>query len=77
MMAAKKAKKPVEQVASLDDGKILVFKATKPLTKVQFDLAEKMLRDQEEKVGVKVLLIPFSTELDQKEGDVDGNIGQR
>jgi hypothetical protein len=45
---------------------ILVFKVTRPVTDREFEIIETRLRNQEEKSGVKIVLMPYSVDL--KEG---------
>lgn len=76
-MAAKK--KTAEKVTSVDlatgeSKTVLVYRATKPLTQAQFDLAASMLQNEHAKAGVAVVLIPFSVEpAGTKEGADNGN----
>lgn len=67
-MATKKDKE-VEKVKEIEveESKetILVFKATRPLDKGEFELLSNMVKHEEEKTGVKIVLMPYSCELDE------------
>lgn len=43
----------------------IVFKATKPLDEGEFKLLSEMIRHEEEKAGVKIVLMPYSCELEE------------
>jgi hypothetical protein len=69
-MAAKKTKAidEVEKVKEIEEGKetILVFKANKPLDKGEFKLLSEMIKHEEKKTGVKIVLMPYSCDLEEK-----------
>ena len=62
-MATKK--KEVEKVKEVKEDKetILVFKATRPLDKGEFELLSDMIKHEEKKTGVKIVLMPYSCDL--------------
>ena len=68
-MATKKDKE-VEKVKEIEveESKetILVFKATRPLDKGEFKLLSDMIKHEEKKTGVKIVLMPYSCELEDK-----------
>lgn len=41
----------------------IVFKATKPLVKEEFELLSDMVKHENEKTGLKIVLMPFSCEI--------------
>jgi hypothetical protein len=43
----------------------IVFKATKPLMKEEFELLSNMVKYENEKTGLKIVLMPFSCEITQ------------
>lgn len=47
----------------IDQNKILVYQVNRPVTDRAFEMIEKRLRDQEEKSGVKIVLVPYSVNL--------------
>jgi hypothetical protein len=55
----------LEQVIEQDKKQetILVFKVTRPVTDREFEIIETRLRNQEEKSGVKIVLMPYSVDL--------------
>lgn len=65
-MATKK-KKEVEKVKEVKvkekEEKILVFKATRPLDEGEFELLSDMIKHEEKKTGVKIVLMPYSCDL--------------
>jgi len=74
----KATKATTEQVAGLDlatgeSKTVLVYRATKPLTQAQFELAASMLKREHSKAGVAVLVIPFSVELQEVNGNADSD----
>jgi hypothetical protein len=60
-MAKKKSQDKVELVKETDF--LLVFKANKPLRESEFKLLSDLVRHEEEKAGVKVVLLPHSADL--------------
>lgn len=67
-MVKKKAAASKKEVAPvLEQENLLVFKATRPLTDREFELVEKRLRDQEEKSGIKIVLVPHLVDLKEEE----------
>jgi len=60
----KKNRAVAAQISKKDD--LLVFKANCPLTDSQFAMLEKRLRDQEEKSGIKIVLVPYSVDLKEE-----------
>ncbi|GAA0313723.1 hypothetical protein GCM10008967_00260 [Bacillus carboniphilus] len=42
---------------------LLVFKANRPLDEAQFKLLSKLVREEEEKSGVKIVLVPNSVDI--------------
>lgn len=62
-MARKKKEADVEQ---LHDGEtVLVFRANKPLDKKQFELLSDLVQQEEEKAGVKIIVVPHSVDLEE------------
>ncbi len=43
--------------------KAIVFKATKKLTMPEFELLSNMVKHEQEKTGIKIVLMPFSCEV--------------
>jgi len=62
-MATKKDKE-VEKVKETKE--TIIFKATRPLDKGEFELLSNMVKHEEEKTGVKIVLMPYSCELEDK-----------
>ena len=75
-MATKKQPQKITSVdlAAGDSKTVLIYRAAKPLTQAQFDLAASMLEKDHAKAGVAVVLIPASVEFEgMKEGVQNGN----
>lgn len=53
----------LEALPVLERENVLVFKVTRPVTDTEFVRLEQRLREQEEKAGVKIVLIPHSVKL--------------
>jgi hypothetical protein len=68
-MARKKQLKDTTQITSVDTGNaggdqtVLVFRATRPLMDAEHASVLKRLRAEEERTGVKVILVPYSVEM--------------
>ncbi len=45
--------------------KVLIFKAKKPLTPNEFSTLSDYLKQEQEKTGLKIVLVPFSAELEE------------
>jgi len=68
-MASKKkskteTKEAVELAGKTTANKVLVFKAKRPLTEEEHKQLSEKLRFEEEKSGVKIVLMPFSCEME-------------
>lgn len=50
------------EIIQADDSKI-IFKATKPLNKEEFELLSYMVKHENEKTGLPIVLMPFTCEL--------------
>ena len=61
MAARKKKEEEVEVVKETEE--VLVLKANKPLDKGQFNLLSELVKEEEEKSGVKIVLIPHSVDV--------------
>lgn len=61
-MSKKKAIQTVgdDPVIETTADKVLVYKASKAMSKAEFDLAADMLRGESEKTGIKITLMPYS-----------------
>jgi len=55
---------PNTEIAKITE-KAIVFKATKPLMKEEFELLSDMVKYENEKTGLKIVLMPFSCEITQ------------
>lgn len=64
---AAKSKTTKVQEATAD--KVLVVQANKPLTKSEFDLLSDLVKAEQEKTGVKVVLLPHSADLKEVKDD--------
>jgi hypothetical protein len=53
--------------------KVLVVKATKPLSKSEFELLSNLVKAEEAKTGIKVVLLPYSADLKEVKGDADSS----
>ena len=69
MAAQKKTTKVQETTAD----KVLVVKAAKPLSKSEFELLSSLVKAEEAKTGVKVVLLPYSVELKEVKDDADSD----
>lgn len=58
-----KEKEMAELVGETTADKVLVFKASRPLTEEEHKQLSEKLRFEEEKSGVKIVLMPFSCEM--------------
>lgn len=49
--------------------KLVIFKANKPLTKEEFELMSDMVKSENEKTGLNIVLMPYSCDIgDYKSG---------
>lgn len=55
---------------------IVLWKATRPLTQDEHEQLSQKLRHEQEQSGVKVILVPFSVEVEIKQDEVDDEIKQ-
>lgn len=49
----------------MEEVKALIFKATRPLDEGEFKLLSEMVRHEEEKSGIKIILMPYSCGLEE------------
>ena len=50
-----------------DSDTTVILRANRALSEVQFDLLSNLVRKEEKKAGVKMVLVPFSVDLDSIE----------
>lgn len=55
-----------EAALVLERENVLVFQVTRPVNDGLFEKIEKRLRSQEEKTGVKLVLVPYSVKLKEE-----------
>lgn len=65
-MAAKSKTNKVQETTA---DKVLVVQANKPLTKSEFDLLSDLVKAEEKKTGVQVVLLPHSADLKEVKDD--------
>jgi hypothetical protein len=67
---APRKKKETEHDAELvlETNEVLVFKANRPLDEKQFNLLSDLVRNEEEKSGIKIVVAPHSVDVELKEG---------
>ncbi len=53
----------ITEVKHTDD--TIVFKVNKPVSKKRFELIDEMVRSQEKKSGLKIVLMPYSCDLEE------------
>ena len=58
-----KAKKKTEAKKVAEKDKVVVFKANRPLTEIQFNLLSDLIKQEEKKTGVKIVLMPYSCDV--------------
>ena len=56
---------PVPKKVTVGKQAVLIFKATKKMTLASFSAAAKMLREEQEAAGIKIVLKPYSVELEK------------
>lgn len=61
-MAEKKTNKRATKVKETSDA--IVFKANKPLGKEEFELLSDLIKSEEAKTGLKIVLMPNSCEVE-------------
>lgn len=67
---AQRKKKETEHDAELvlETKEVLVFKVNRPLDEKSFDLLTNLVRKEEEKSGVQIVVAPYSVDVEVKEG---------
>lgn len=60
-MTRKAKEKEVKLVKETEQ--VLVFKAKRPMRETEFKLLSELVRHEEEKAGVKIVLVPYSADL--------------
>lgn len=47
----------------IETEEVIIFKANKPLDNLQFELMSNMVKSENEKTGLKIVLMPYSCDL--------------
>lgn len=55
-----------EAIPVFEDEKVIVLQVNRFVTNREFDVIDKRLRAQEEKSGIKIVLIPYSVKLKEE-----------
>lgn len=56
---------PTVESVPLSKNEVLIFKANRPLTPSEFKTVADLLRREQEEAGVKIILKPFSVDLEE------------